>query len=71
MPHTERCIRCGRHVRVESAEFIDWETATDGSVICPGCLTPSDRPQDDGSLQTEGADEKILRDLDPDNDDNR
>ena len=65
---TERCGRCGREAQVESTRFVDWQVSADGVAICPGCRTPSDHHEGGGgsALLTEGADEEILRELDPD-----
>jgi endogenous inhibitor of DNA gyrase (YacG/DUF329 family) len=69
MPNTEQCGRCGRVVESGSAEYGNWQTNEDGTVVCPGCLTPSDRQDGESALLTEGKNDAILRDLDPDNED--
>jgi hypothetical protein len=68
MPSTEQCSRCGRVVDSASADYIDWQAYGDGKTVCPGCLTPSDRQDGEAALLTEGENDAILRDLDPDND---
>ncbi|GAA5161926.1 hypothetical protein GCM10023321_46860 [Pseudonocardia eucalypti] len=50
----------------DSAEYARWETYEDETAVCPGCLTPSDRQDGESALLTEGANDAILRDLDPD-----
>ncbi|WP_433505184.1 hypothetical protein ACQP04_00825 [Pseudonocardia halophobica] len=67
MPHTEQCSRCGRLVDSASADYIDWQVYDDGKVVCPRCLTPSDRQDGESALLTEGENDAILHDLDPDN----
>lgn len=71
MPDTERCSRCGRHVRVDTSEYVDWQAYGDGTVVCPRCLIPSEQQDGDTALLTEGENDAILRDLDPDTDDRR
>lgn len=68
MPGTEQCCRCGRVVDSASADYIVWQAYGDGASVCPGCLTPSDRQDGESALLTEGENDAILRDLDPDND---
>jgi hypothetical protein len=51
------------------AEYVNWQTNEDDTAICPGCLTPSDRQDGDSALLTEGENDAILHDLDPDNED--
>jgi hypothetical protein len=69
MPNPEHCSRCGRAVDADSAEYSNWQTNEGEAAICPGCLTPSDRQDGESALLTEGKNDAILRDLDPDNDD--
>jgi hypothetical protein len=52
-----------------SAEYGNWQTNVDGTAVCPGCLTPSDQQDGESALLTEGENDAILRDLDPDNED--
>lgn len=68
MPHTQQCDRCGRVVDSASAEYSQWETYENKTAVCPGCLTPSDRQDGDSALLTEGENDALLRELDPDND---
>jgi len=68
MPNIEHCSRCGRVVDADSAEYGNWQTDGGETAVCPGCLTPSDRQDGESALLTEGKDEAILRQLDPDND---
>jgi len=68
MSDTEQCSRCGRIVGSASADYINWEAYGDRTVVCPGCLTPSDRQDGVSALLTEGENDGVLRDLDPDND---
>jgi hypothetical protein len=71
MPNAVQCSRCGRLVDAASANFIYWEIRADGTLICPGCLTPVDKIEDDSRVLTDSADDELLRDLDPDNDEGR
>jgi hypothetical protein len=71
LPH---CDRCGRPADPQSTEFLDWRITAHNVVICPGCLTPLDHNEhtghaDAGSLTAAYRDDEILRQLDPDNDD--
>ena len=71
LPH---CDRCGRPADPRSIEFLDWRITAHNVLICPGCLTPLDHNEhtghaDGGSLTAAYRDDEILRQLDPDNDD--
>jgi hypothetical protein len=68
MPFTHYCSRCGRTALSTSSDFIYWRAGPDSSVICTGCLTPSETTDDDTPLLTDSPDDQLLRDLDPDND---
>jgi len=68
MSDTEQCRRCGRIIDVASADYVTWQAYGEASVVCPGCLTPSDRQDGESALLTEGANDAVLRRLDPDND---
>jgi hypothetical protein len=70
-PH---CDRCGRPADPQSVEFLDWRITAHKVLICPGCLTPLEHTghtehADAGSLTAAYRDDEILRQLDPDNDD--
>ncbi|GAA4877585.1 hypothetical protein GCM10023403_50500 [Pseudonocardia benzenivorans] len=67
MPRTEQCHRCGRVVDLASADYVEWQVYGDGTTVCPRCLTPSDRQDGGSQLLTEGENDAVLRDLDPDN----
>lgn len=69
MPDPAQCVRCGRVTSVGlNAEFIRWRVTQDGQAICPHCLTPSETVDDDTPVLTDSPDDRLLRDLDPDND---
>jgi len=68
MSDSEQCSRCGRTVDSASADYLNWQAYGDGTVVCLGCLTPSDRQDGESALLTEGENDAVLRDLDPDND---
>lgn len=70
MPHAEQCGRCGRVVDPDSAEYGHQQTYEDETAVCPDCLTPTDRQGGDSALLTEAENDAILRDLDPDNENN-
>lgn len=67
MPDTVQCVRCGRTVSTSDAGYISWQASADGRVICPHCLTPNEKVADDTALLTDSPDDRLLRDLDPDN----
>ena len=71
LPH---CDRCGRPADPQSTEFLDWRITAHNVVICPGCLTPLDHNEHTGHADARSPtaayrDDEILRQLDPDNDD--
>lgn len=69
MSGTVQCARCGQVVSTSEAGFVSWYvSAGGGQMICPHCLTPSEKVADDTALLTDGPDDRLLRDLDPDND---
>ena len=74
MADPPQCGRCGRQADPQSTEFLDWRMTAHNALICPGCLTPLDHTEhtehaDAGSLTAAYRDEEILRQLDPDNND--
>ncbi|MFC7656980.1 hypothetical protein ACFQ34_02560 [Pseudonocardia benzenivorans] len=54
-------------VDLASADYVEWQVYGDGTTVCPRCLTPSDRQDGGSQLLTEGENDAVLRDLDPDN----
>ncbi|PVZ08144.1 hypothetical protein [Actinomycetospora cinnamomea] len=68
MPETTRCVRCGRTTSTTASSFATWRIDEDGRAICPHCVTPNDKVADDTPILTDSPDDRLLRDLDPDND---
>jgi hypothetical protein len=68
MPETVQCVRCGRVTSTGFTGFMTWRVSDDGRAICPNCLTPSEVIDDDTPVLTDNPDDRLLRDLDPDND---
>ena len=68
MPEIAQCVRCGRITNSGWTAFITWRITDDGRAICPHCLTPSETVDDDTPVLTDNPDDRLLRDLDPDND---
>ena len=67
MSEIAQCVRCGRITATGFTGFITWRVTDDGRAICPHCLTPSETVDDDTPVLTDNPDDRLLRDLDPDN----